>query len=84
MEIKSISTVEHGIGVFRGEHGLVETTDGQQFVYTFEFSDTWKDLEDYLDNVRSDFENERDCKDFGEFFDDEDYGLFLRKELWEK
>ena len=81
MKIKKISTIEIGKGVFRCDHALVETVDGQQYVYSFEYSDTWKDLADYLDNVKSDFENEwEDTANFGT----EEMGLFLKKELWEQ
>lgn len=79
MEIKQISTIKTGKGVFRCDHALVETVNRQQYVYRFEYSDIWKDLVDYLDNVKSDFENEwEDSLNFGT----EEMGLFLKKELW--
>jgi len=80
MEIKSISTFEYGIGVFHSVAGLVETTDGQQYKYMFEYSNSWSDMDDYFDNVRSDFENECNSEDFGLNWD----SLFVRKDIWDK
>lgn len=81
MEIKSISIITIGEGVFECKHAVVETIDGQQFIYTLEYSNTWKDLNDYWDNVKSDFENE--WEDSSEFGTDE-MGLFVKKEIWEE
>jgi hypothetical protein len=82
MEIKSITTIKTLIGShFEKENALVTTSDGKQYVYLFEFSDTWKDIDDYLDNVRSDFENEwEDDPNFGT----EEFGLlFIRRDIAE-
>ena len=79
MEIKSISTITTGKGVFECQHALIKTEDNQEFIYRFEFSKTWVDLADYFDNVKSDFKNEYDIDNFGE---DADFGLFIKKELW--
>jgi hypothetical protein len=79
VEIESISTVETGKGAFRCQHAVVKTVAGKEFVYMFEYNDgTWEDMNDYLDNVRTDFERESKFDDFAE---DQD-GLFIRKELW--
>lgn len=81
MEIKSITMTETGKGVFRCEHGLVETVDGQKYVYTLEYNiATWTDRDDYFDNIKSDFLNEyEDNNEFGT----DDMGLFIRKDIWE-
>lgn len=81
MKIKSITFTETGKGVFFSRHALVETEDGQKFVYVFEYNEvdnTWKDEEDYLDNVRSDFERESDADDFAK----DDMGLFYSWDMW--
>jgi hypothetical protein len=78
--IKSITTITIGYGHFECQKALVEIGTGQEYVYSFEFSDSWTDLDDYLDNVRSDFENEYDNDNsFGE----EEMGLFIKREILE-
>lgn len=81
MRIKSVSILLTGKGWSRTEYGLLETMDGQQFIYTLQYNkDTWHGYDDYEDNIRSDFENEwEDCDDFGTDI----MGLFVRRKLWE-
>lgn len=82
MKIKSIVFIETGKRVFLSRHALIETEDGQKFVYAFEYNEadnTWKDEEDYLDNVRSDFENESKYEDFAK----DDMELFYTLKAWE-
>ncbi|GMA52028.1 hypothetical protein GCM10025857_33850 [Alicyclobacillus contaminans] len=53
-----VSMESFGSGVFEGQFGVVEI-DGRRYKYAFEFEiGTWTDAEDYLDNVRLDFEIE--------------------------
>lgn len=79
MEIKSISLIETGKGVFLSRYGVVETKQGQSFVYTLEYNqDTWKDENDYFDNIRSDFESESKYDNFAK----DEMGLFVKVEDW--
>jgi len=79
MNIKSIAMIEEGFSYLKSERAIVKLEDGRNFVYLLEYSKSWKDIEDYFDNVKSDFKNEYDdSKEFG----NEDTGLFLKEELW--
>jgi hypothetical protein len=82
MNIKSMTFIETGKGAFLSRHALVEVDNGRQYVYMCEYNEvdkTWKDEEDYFDNVRSDFENESRYEDFAK----DDTGIFITKEMWD-
>lgn len=53
--------------------GVVETTDGRKFQYTLEYDNSWTNENDYLDNVKTDFERECSYPDFGK----NEMGLFV-------
>jgi hypothetical protein len=58
MKIEKVDTMWQGKGVFAGQWAVVHTNNGKRYQYAFEFDDTWHDMDDYLDNVRSDWGNE--------------------------
>lgn len=58
-KVKAVRIEEFERKLWVDRNAVVETSDGTKWVYSLEYNtDIWKDEDDYLDNAKSDFENE--------------------------
>lgn len=58
-KIKRVRIEEFKRKFWIDRNAVIETVDGKKWVYSLEYNtETWNDEADYLDNAKSDFENE--------------------------
>lgn len=59
MKIKSIQLEYFKRKLWTDKYGIITLNDSTKWAYNFEYDeDVWIDVNDYLDNVKSDFINE--------------------------
>lgn len=61
MKITNIKMFTTGIERFESDYAIIETDTDMKYIYRFEYNDVdmeWTSLNDYIEQVKYDFENE--------------------------